>query len=147
MNCTKFSYIIFCPKFLDTPNIISVPTHTKNIFTPCANFYHFPTLSVKIGSISSYWSSRKHQSQHHAGCLYTGISSLLISLLNISRIFKFIMPSHKSGINNGFKIIFLKLIIVIKVCFIKIYSKNTHFISGKCDFTNIFIKKEYIIVE
>ena len=56
--------------------------------------------------------------------------------------FKFITPSQESDMNKSFSIIFLKvIIIIIKVDFINIYYKNIHFISKKCDFTKIFIKK------
>ena len=54
--------------------------------------------------------------------------------------FKFIVPSQRSDMNNSFKIIFMK-ISIIKVNIIKIYTKNTHFITWKCDITRIFIKK------
>ena len=61
-------------------------------------------------------------------------------------LFKYIIPSQKFDINNNFRIIFIK-IIIIKVNVIKIYMKNTHLISKKCNFTKIFIRKEYIIVK
>ena len=40
------------------------------------------------------------------------------------------MSSHKSDINNGFRIVFIKSNI-IKVSIIKMYTKNTHFITDK----------------
>ena len=51
----------------------------------------------------------------------------------------------KYDMNKSFRIIFIK-INIIKVNIIKIYTKNTHFITRKCDIVRIFIKKDYIIV-
>ena len=56
-----------------------------------------------------------------------------------------ITQSHKSGMGNGFRIVFVK-INIIKANIINIYATNTHFITKKCDITRIFIKKEYIII-
>ena len=39
------------------------------------------------------------------------------------------MSSHKSDINNGFRIIFIKTYIIKGI--IKMYTKNTHFITDK----------------
>ena len=58
------------------PNHI-LPTHNENIFATPANFYNFPTLSVKIGSISIFLSSGKHQSYHLVGCNATVIFGVL----------------------------------------------------------------------
>ena len=69
-----------------------------------------------------------------------------ISFFTCFGLFKFAMPSQNFGMNNNFRIIFLKIIIIIKVNFIKIYTKNTHIIGNKCDFTKMFIKKEHIII-
>ena len=41
----------------------------------------------------------------------------------------------------SFRIIFIKIIIIIKVNFIKIYTKNTYFVSKNRGCTNIWIKK------
>ena len=43
-------------------------------------------------------------------------------------LFKFIAPSHKSDMSNSVRIMFIKISIV-KVNIIKIYTKNTHFIT------------------
>ena len=56
---------------------------------------------------------------------------LYLSLFKCFEFFKFNMPSQKSDKNNCIRIIFTKIIIKINV--IKIYIKNTHFISRKCD--------------
>ena len=48
--------------------------------------------------------------------------------------------------NNSIRIFFIKIIIIIKINFIKIYSKNMSLISNKCDFIKILIKKKYIII-
>ena len=58
---------------------------------------------------------------------------------------KSIMQSHKSHMNNSFRIILIKIILV-KINIIKIYTNNTHFITRKCAITRIFFKKEYIII-
>ena len=59
-----------------------LPTCTKTIFIPSVNFYHFPTLSVKIGSIPLFSSSGKHQTYHFVGCHNIAINSLPISFSN-----------------------------------------------------------------
>ena len=46
--------------------------------------------------------------------------------------------------NNSIKIIFIK--IIIKINIIKIYVKNTLFITRTYDITRIFIKLEYIFI-
>ena len=54
------------------------------------------------------------------------------------------MPSQNSDRNNSIRIIFIKFI--IKADIIKIYIKNTHFITRKYDITRIFIKIQYIVI-
>ena len=54
------------------------------------------------------------------------------------------MPSHKSDMNNSFRIIFMKINIV-KVNIRKIHTKNTHFNTKKCDITRICIIKNYMV--
>ena len=49
-------------------------------------------------------------------------------------------PGHKSDMNNSFRIMFIK-INIIKVSIIKIYTKNTVFVTRECEVTRIFIKK------
>ena len=56
------------------------------------------------------------------------------------KFFDFAMPIQKSDKNNSIRIIFIK--IIIKISIIKIYTKNTHFITTKFDITKMFIKKE-----
>ena len=58
--------------------------------------------------------------------------------------FKFNVPNQKSDMINSTRIIFVK--IIIKINIIRIYIKNTHFISVKCNITIIFIKIEYIFI-
>ena len=109
---------------------------------------------MKIISISIFSSSDMHQSHHLLGCHVIGINSLLIFFFNSSRIFfhvlmffaffKFNMPSRKSDMNNCIRIIFIKTIIKINI--IKIYIKNTHFITTKYNITRIFIKIECIVI-
>ena len=41
------------------------------------------------------------------------------------------MLIQKSDINNSIRIIFIK--VIIKIGIIKIYTKNTHFVTTKCD--------------
>ena len=54
------------------------------------------------------------------------------------------MPSQNSDKNNSIRIIYIKFI--IKANIIKIYIKNTHFITRKYDITRIFIKIQYIVI-
>ena len=49
------------------------------------------------------------------------------------------MVSQKSDKNNSIRIIFIK--IIVKINIIKIYTKNIHFITTKCEVPRIFIKK------
>ena len=53
--------------------------------------------------------------------------------------FQFITPRQKSDINNSFRIMFIK-INIIKVDFIKVYAKNTHFITKKCGYSSLWNK-------
>ena len=92
------------------PNHI-LPTHNENIFATPANFYIFPTLSVKIGSISIFLSSGKHQSYHLVGCHATVINSLLISFWSALH-FSNLLGQTKSDMNNSFGIIFNKINII-----------------------------------
>ena len=71
------------------PDFVIKTGYTKHldiiqIFSPIwyeKNFYHSPTLSVKIGFNFFYSSSDMHQSHHLVGCQATGINSLLRSFL------------------------------------------------------------------
>ena len=54
------------------------------------------------------------------------------------------MPSQKYDKDNSVKVVFIK--IVIKINILKIYIKNTLFITRKCNITRIFIKLEYIFI-
>ena len=56
-------------------------------------------------------------------------------------LFQIYYAKPKLDINNSIRIIFIKIMVIFKVNFIKIYNKNTIFISKKCDLTKIFIKK------
>ena len=55
------------------------------------------------------------------------------------------MPNQKSYKNNSIRIIF-PIISIIEINIIKTYTKNTHFITTKCNITKIFIKVEYNII-
>ena len=59
---------------------------------------------------------------------------------------KFTSLSQKSDMNYSIRVIFVKVIIMIQINFIKIYSNNISLISNKCDLIKIFIMKEYIIM-
>ena len=83
---------------------------TKIIFTPSINFQHLPVLSVKIASISFFFSSDNHQSHHLVGCYTTGVNSLLIHIFKGFAFFKFITPSQGSDMKNSFGIIFGKFL-------------------------------------
>ena len=125
------------------PNYI-LPTCTKRLFIISGSFFHhfFPALqilyyfppnlcsflSVKIGSISFFSSPGTHQCQYFVGCLAKIINSFT-----------------NSDMNNCFRIISIRINIP-KVNIVKVYTKNTYFITKKYDITRIFIKKEYIII-
>ena len=70
-------------------------TCIKSNFTPFANFYYFPTLSVKLRSIFFFSSSEMHQSHHFVACHATDFY-----LLKHFAFLKFIMPSQSSDIIN-----------------------------------------------
>ena len=98
---------------------------------------------VKLGFISFFFfflSSDMHQSHHLIGCHATGINSSYF--FKCFALFKLIMSSRKFDMNSSIRIIFIKIIIIIKVNFTKIYAENSQFISKKIDFTKIFIKIE-----
>ena len=103
-----------------------------NTFILCTTDAHKKYYSIKIGSFSFFSSSGKHQSHHLNGFCVT--------------FFKFTMPRQKSDMNDSSRVIFI-IISIIKVNnIIKIYTKNTHFITRKYDITRAFIKIEYIII-
>ena len=54
-----------------------------------------------------------------------------------------VQTKPNSGMNDSIRIMFIKIIIIIKINFIEIYSKNMSLISNKCDFIKVFIRKEY----
>ena len=90
-------------------------------------------------------SSATQQSNHLDGCHATDINFCL-TFFHCFTLFKSITPSLKSNMNNSCRIIPIK-INIIKVNIINIYTKNTHFMTEKCDITRIFINKDYIILE
>ena len=54
-------------------------------------------------------------------------------------------PSQKSDKNNSIRIIIVIIVLfnsIIKINIIKIYNKNTHFITTKCNITRFSINKE-----
>ena len=78
-----------------------------------------------------------------AWCYATSINPLLIYFLNTLRCLRLLCRAKSDMINN-LRIILIK-IYIIKVNMIKISTRNTHFITRKCDITRIFIQK-YIII-
>ena len=103
-------------------------------------------FSVRVGCNYFFSCCEKHQLHHLLRCHATGFNfSFIFTFKNIA-FFLLVMPRQKSGMNNTIRIIFIKSIIVIKVSFIVIHSKDTQLISIKFDFTKIFIKKENIII-
>ena len=78
-------------------------------------------------------------------------ATLLASILHLPFskvlcIFESHYAKQKSEICNSIRIIFKKIIVIIKINFIKFFSKNMSLISNKCNFIKIFIIKEYIII-
>ena len=100
-------------------------------------FYYLPTLSVKIGSI--------HFS-HLVECYALCINSWLISFYVLC-IFQIYYPSQKSDINCNLRIIFIKIFIIVKVSFIKIYTKKTHFIRKNVTLLKSSLQRVIIIGE
>ena len=78
---------------------------------------------------------------------WDGTLQALILHLTLFKCFAFLqlnMPRLKSDKNSSIRIIFIK--IIIKNNIIKIYIKNTNFITRKYKITRIFIKIEYIFI-
>ena len=115
----------------------------QNVSIPpfCILPTYFYNSSINNKSISFFSSSDTHQSYHLLGCHTTGINSSFIFFEFLAFI-KFSMPSQKSDMNNSIRIIFIKIFIA-KVNAIKIYLKNTHFITIKYNINKIFIKTVY----
>ena len=89
-----------------------------------------------------FYSSFDLQKFHHLlRCHVFLINYWLIFLRKGLAFFKFNIRSQNSGMNNSIRTMFIK--IIIKINIIKIYIKNTHFITRKHDITRIFIKLEY----
>ena len=123
--------IMFCPKMFQYLHIVYciLPYIVYSIlYTIDAHFFS-PTL--KTGSISFFSSSYMQEFHLLWGCHAIGINSSLILFFAFFAFFKFNMPSQKSDMNRSIRIIFIK---------IKIYVKNTHFVTRKCDIARIFIK-------
>ena len=141
LSCTKFSCTIFCLKMSRYPQMIQYLRALKQLFTPST---HFPTLSVK--RLVLFLFSHLLAKTNPAILLDAALQVLVLAYIFFKcfDFFKFVMPRQ-----NFCPIVWghlPKVIIMIKVSFIKIYTKNTHFICKKCGFTKIFIKKEYIIL-
>ena len=138
-------YQVFMHNFL-SQNVLIPPNHriltsTKTIFTTST---HFPTLSVK--RLILFLFSHLLAKTNPAILLDAALQALVLAyiLFKCFYFFKFVTPRQNvCPIVSGH---LPKAIIMIKVSFIKIYTKNTHFICKKCGFTKIFIKKEYIIL-
>ena len=108
-----------------------------------SNCIHEKHYSVKIGSITFFLSSNIQKFHHLLGSHATDIGSSHI-FLKCFAFFKLNIPSQKSDKNNSIRIIFIETIIKINI--IKIYTKNTHFITRKYSITRIFIEIEYISI-
>ena len=139
-------YQVFMHNFLSQN--VPIPTNDTILTSTKTTFYTFHTLSnfisKKIGSIPFFSSSGKDQ--YPAILLDAALQVLVLAYIFFKcfDFFKFVMPRQ-----NFCPIVWghlPKVVIMIKVSFIKIYTKNTHFICKKCGFTKIFIKKEYIIL-
>ena len=105
---------------------------------------HFYNSSIKIGSISFFSSSDTQKFNHLLGCHTTDINSSVI-LFKCFAFFKLNMPSQKSDMNDSIRIIFI-LISNVNHNIIKIYIKNTHYVTNKYNIFRIFIKIEYIFI-
>ena len=67
------------------------------------------------------------------------INFSLIFFLNALHFLYLLCQAKSNDKDNSIRVIFTK--IIIKINIIKIYTKNTHFFTTKCDITRIFIKK------
>ena len=94
----------------------------------------------------SFFSSSNMQKFHHLlGCHAIGINLSLMFFFKFFAFSKFNMSSQKSDKNNSIRIIFV-IMSIVKVNIIKVFFKNTHFITRKYDISRIFNKIEYIFV-
>ena len=122
-------------KFVDI-HIIYIP-YKKNF----RNYFS----STKNGFISFFLSYGIHQSHHLVGCHATGMPRF-VSCIIFTYFASFISITPSYNLNKSFRINLIE-IIIIRVKIIRIYTKNTHFITRKCDITRIFVKKDYIIIK
>ena len=90
-------------------------------------------------------SSDMHQSHYLVGCHSTGINFFLIFFTCLA-LFISIKNSHKSNMNNCFRIIVIK-IMIIEVSIIKINNNKIHIIAKNCDNVRICINKKYLIIK
>ena len=98
------------------------------------------TLIISFHYFSSFVIRQYHTP---VGCHAIGINSLSLSL-HALRCFL----SHKPNMNNSFRIIFIKIIIIkVKVFKFYSYSKKTHILTKECNSTRVYIIKVYIIRE
>ena len=104
----------------------------------CTIEVHQKHYSVKIGSVSFFSSSDMRKFHQRLRCHTISINSSFDWFFTF---FTFTMPSQTFEKNNSIRTIFF-VISIIKINIIKIYTKNTHFITARCDITRIFIKKE-----
>ena len=116
---------------------VSIPQEIKFFNSPMlyTTDAHFYNSSLKIGSIYFFSSSDMYQSHHPLGYHATGINSSLIFFFKFFAFFKFNMPSQKSDKNSSIRINSIK--VIIKINIIKIYIKNTYFITRKYYITRI----------
>ena len=165
---TKFCVIIYPPTHFFLTKVILELTKMwqycqliTNFLTSSWLFHNFLTSyyfsSVKNGSISFFcllpgtnptiFLDAMLQALILTLCLFHMYLSLFSSFfcLSLFALYIFITPSHRPNINNSFRIIFIKTII-IKVNIIKICSMKTHLITKKCDIIRICINKDYIII-
>ena len=135
------------PNYSNIPNYIYKDVWTiSSLHVPkCPNhgrWHCIWLMRTKSTSLKIWYISISH---HCLRCHTTGINFLLI-FFKCFAFFKFTTSSQKSHMNNSIRFILIKCIIIRKINFITICSKNTHLISKKCDVIKVFIKKEYIII-
>ena len=115
----------------------------SNIPMSCTTNAHFyiPSVKLVLFLFSHLLTCKTYTISYHAPLLAL---ILHLTFLKYFAFYKFNMPSQKYDTNNNIRIIFIK--ILIKINIIKIYIKNTHFITRKYNITRIFIKVEYIFI-
>ena len=140
MSYIKSSCLFFCGKMrkfhFKLCQVFAYNFQWQNIWIL---LYHWCVLKVLLCRNWLYFFFHLLTCIHLLGCHAIGIISLLFFLKSFA-LFK-VTPRQMSNISNTIRIIFIKIIILIKFNSIKIYSKNMYLKTNKYNFIKIcFIK-------